>query len=126
MSTSVTNMTSDTLPRIEIQDEVARLLGPEVLEWWKTKDGIDWHHLDKNTSHVYGIYAAMLEHLVDDAEKRGMRPGYIIGYLALRIWGSGDNQTRNDIKKIIPNFDMLDHVFLDDEMERRVKAHKGK
>lgn len=116
---------NDTLPEQTIIVEIQRLLGPEVLGWWRTQEGLDWHLLNKNTSHVYGIYAAMIEHLVEDATKQGMRPAYIIGHVALRLWACMP-EYRDEIKRIMPDFDALDAVYLDDRMEQLVEENRAK
>lgn len=96
-----------------VKEEIKRLLGPDVLGWWGTKDGLEWHTLNKNTSQVYGIYAAMLEQLVADAQDIGLNPAYIIGYLALRIQMScGDDQVHADIKKLINWDELYDNIKL--------------
>jgi hypothetical protein len=91
----------------QIIDESTRLI--ESLKWNLTEEGVDYHFIDKNTSSNYGIVAGMLEDLVNDARNvNNLNPAYVIGYLALRLWGQNP-VLRDDIEKVF-NLNGLDHL----------------
>jgi len=95
------------LSREEIESESKRII--EELSWALTEEAIDDHFINKNTSSKYGIVAAILNHAVSDAiDVNEINPAYLIGYLALRVWGQNP-ELREDLSKIF-NFDALDNV----------------
>lgn len=115
---------TDQLPEATVRSEIDRLLGPEVLAWWQSQEGIEWHTLNKDTSHIYGIYMAMLMNLLDDAESRGMNPAYMLNMLCLRVWAQSDDKLRGQIEQFW-TFDKGDDIYIDADHEKRVREKRG-
>lgn len=100
-------MEMETLTDTEVRDETKRLL--DVLAWGLTEEGIEYHTVNKGSQFKYSIAAGMLEDLVNDAiDTNEYCPAYVIGYLALRIWGQHPEH-REELEKIF-DFNKLDEL----------------
>jgi len=101
---------TDTLTPEQVVSETRRLL--DILNWGLTQEGIDYHVVDKGSEFNYSIVAGMLEDLVNDAIKtNGYCPAYVVGYLALRMWGQYPEH-RKQLEKVF-NFNGLDGLHWD-------------
>ena len=99
-----------TLTPEQVTTETERLI--EILKWGLTEEGIEYHTVDKGSEFNYSIVAGMLEDLVNDAIKtNGYSPAYVVGYLALRMWGQHP-EYRSEIEKVF-NFNGLDGLHWD-------------
>lgn len=112
-------MTNDRLTGVEIRQETDSIL--EILGWSASKEGIDYHLHNVGTSHPYGVLAGILVDATNYGVDRGWNPAYLIGYLAIRIWGQHP-EWREELEKIIPNWDCLDGLLLDGSPKQSNKS----
>ncbi len=100
----------DALTSEQVVTETQRLL--DVLSWGLIQEGIDYHVVDKASEFNYSIVAGMLEDLVNDAINTNKYcPAYVVGYLALRMWGQHPEH-REQLEKVF-NFNGLDDLHWD-------------
>lgn len=98
------------LTKSQITTEVDNLI--DLISYHKSDEMFEWHS-DKGSESNYSVLVPVLSDLVHDAaDRNGLSPAYVIGYLALRVFSQSDDVIRDEISKVF-NFNGLDGLHWD-------------